>query len=161
MDESQPLRLQDGRVPKDWVDEFGHMNMARYVEACDLSTYALWEYLNRPKTLEERGGFEYAVVETHVNYMNELYDSDPYYVKTQVLGADRKRIWMYHELYHSDREDIVASNEVMALAFDLNARRVMNFLPEVQERLDTLAARHAKLPPPTNASRSIAIRPKN
>ena len=58
MDETQPLRLQEGRVKPEWVDEFGHMNMARYVEACDLSTYALWEYLNRPRTLEEREGLE-------------------------------------------------------------------------------------------------------
>ena len=161
MDESQPLRLREGRVPKEWVDEFGHMNMARYVEACDLSTYALWEYLNRPKSLEERGGLEYAVVETHVNYMSELYDGDPYYVTTQVLGADSKRIWMFHELYHAEREELVATNEVMALAFDLNERRIMNFKPLVQERLDALAAQHTALPTPKNASRAIAIRPKS
>jgi acyl-CoA thioesterase FadM len=41
MDISKPLRLCEARVRREWVDEFGHMNMARYIEACDLSTYAL------------------------------------------------------------------------------------------------------------------------
>jgi acyl-CoA thioester hydrolase len=157
MDLTRALRLQDGQVHPDWVDEFGHMNMARYVEACDLSTYALWEFVNRPRTLEQREGFEYAVVETHVNYLSELHDGDPYYVLTQLLGTDDKRIWMYHELYHGEREELVATNEVMALGFDLNQRRLMRFLPEVRERLAELLAHHKLLPMPKNASRSIAM----
>ena len=157
MDLSEPLRLQQSHVRADWVDEFGHMNMARYVEACDLSTYALWEYVNRPKTLEQRKGFEYAVVETHVNYMSELHEGDPYYVLTQLLGTDEKRIWMYHELYHLDRDELVATNEVMALGFDLNERRLMSFLPEVRERLAEILALHRLLPMPKNASRAIAM----
>ena len=157
MDLSRPLRLQQALVHADWVDEFGHMNMARYVEACDLSTYAVWEYVNRPKTLEQRGGFEYAVVETHVNYLSELHDGDSYYVSTQLLGTDEKRIWMYHELYHLEREELVATNEVMALGFDLNQRRLMRFLPEVQERLAEILACHCHLPMPKNASRAITM----
>lgn len=157
MDLTKPLRLQDAQVHPDWVDEFGHMNMARYVEACDLSTYAMWEYVNRPKTLEQRQGFEYAVVETHVNYLSELHEGDPYYVLTQLLGTDDKRIWMYHELYHREREELVATNEVMALGFDLNQRRLMQFLPEVRVRLAELLAHHHHLPMPKNASRAIAM----
>ena len=160
MDESKPLRLREGRVPREWVDEYGHMNMARYIEACDLSTYALWERLNRPRRLEDRGGFEYAVVEMHANYLSELYDGDPYYITTQVLGADHKRIWMYHELYHGERADLVATNEIMALGFDLGRRQVMSFVPEVRERLAVLSALHASLPTPKNASRSIVLRKK-
>jgi acyl-CoA thioesterase FadM len=158
MDISKPLRLCEARVRREWVDEFGHMNMARYIEACDLSTYALWEFVNRPKTLEQRGGIEYAVVETHANYLSELHDGDPYFILTQLLGADGKRFWLYHELYHSERNELVATNEVMALGFDLNERRLMPFLPEVQERLAAIVAHHRRLPLPKNASRAIAMK---
>ncbi|MDX1400846.1 MAG: thioesterase family protein [Kiloniellales bacterium] len=157
MDETQPLKLQEGSVPAEWVDEFGHMNMARYVEACDFSTYGLWEYLNRPLSLEERQGSEYAVVETHVNYIGELYKGDTYFITTQILGSDNKRIWMYHELYHGEREELVATNEVMLLGFDLKGRRVMNFNPEVLKRCQELTELHSRLALPTNASRSIGL----
>ena len=92
--------------------------------------------------------------------MGELYKDDPYFVTTQVLGIDDKRIWMYHELYHLERKELVTTNEIMLLAFDLNERKVMRFLPEVYERAQKLAAAHSSLPLPRNASRSIALKAK-
>jgi hypothetical protein len=48
----------------------------------------------------------------------------------------------------------------MLLAFDLNERKVMRFIPEVSERAQNLAAVQAALPLPKNASRAIALKAK-
>ena len=132
------------------------MNMARYVEACDLATYAFWEMVNGGTPLEQRGGAEYAVVETHVNYLDELRQAEPFFITTQLLGADAKRFRLFHSLYKSDGETLVATNEIMALGFDLEARGIMKFGPAVVYQMDEVLAHHEKLPMPKNAGRAIA-----
>jgi len=161
VDENAPLPLYQGKVQDHWVDEFGHMNMSRYVEACDYATYAFWELVNAPKGLEARAGAEYAVVEAHVNYLSELRGGDPFMVTTQLLSADAKRFQLFHCLYKSTTEELVASNEIMALGFDLGTRALMSFRPEVSERIEEILARHATLPQPKNAGRAIGLRKKS
>ena len=133
------------------------MNMARYVEACDLSTYAFWEHVNAPKDLAARGGAEYAVVESHVNYLSELRQGDPYSLTTQLLGADDKRFRLFHMIYHGETGELIATNEIMALGFDLEQRRLMAFLPEVRARLEEVLTAHETLPTPKNAGRAIGM----
>jgi hypothetical protein len=50
---------------------------------------------------------------------------------------------------------VAATHEVMSLGFYLNPRGLEEFLPDVQERLQTRVARHNDLPRPANAGRAI------
>lgn len=160
VDENAPLPLYQDEVKDHWVDEFGHMNMSRYLEACDFATYAFWELVNAPKDLAARDGAEYAVVEAHINYMSELRGGDPIAVTTQLLAADGKRFQLFHCLYNRETEELVASNEVMALGFNLKTRGLMAFRPEVLARIQEIRAKHALLPLPKNAGRAIGLRAK-
>lgn len=152
-----PLALYQTRIKPEWIDEFDHMNLAYYVLVCDQATYAFWEHLNDGRTLDERGGAEYAVVETHVNYLREVRLDDPVRVTTQVLGADSKRFHIFNTLSHAGEGFVSATNEVMVLGFDLNERRVRPFKESVQARLDVLLTAHAPLPTPENAGRAIGM----
>jgi acyl-CoA thioesterase FadM len=158
--ENAPLPLYEGKVQDQWIDEFGHMNMSRYVEACDYATYAFWELVNAPNNLEAREGAEYAVVEAHLNYMSELRKGDPIRVTTQLLAADSKRFQLFHCLYNAGTEELVASNEIMALGFNLKTRSLMSFHPHVLARIEDILAKHADLPQPKNAGRAIGLRRK-
>ena len=155
--DDEPLRLHRTTVKSEWIDEYGHMNMAHYLGVCDDGTYALWEYANDGRSLDERGGAEYAVVETHLNYRQEVCEGQPLEVATQLLGVDEKRFRLFHVLYEAEQGYIAATNEVMALGFDLNERKVLPFNPVVRERLEAIAAAHARLPFPPQAGRSIAM----
>ena len=152
-----PLVLFETRVKPEWLDEYGHMNVANYVLVCDQATYAFWEYANDGLTLDQRQGAEYAVVETHVNYLREVRLNDPLKVVTQLLGCDTKRFRLFHTMYHVDEESVAATNEIMALGFDLNTRDLMSFRPEVSERLSAILNEHSQLPVPKNAGRAIAM----
>lgn len=151
------LRLHRTSVKTEWIDEYGHMNMAHYLGVCDDGTYAFWEYANDNRPLEQRGGAEYAVVETHLNYRQEVCEGQPLEVATQLLGVDEKRFRLFHVLYEPEQGYVAATNEVMALGFDLNARKVLPFNTGVRERLETIAAAHARLPVPPQAGRAIAM----
>ncbi len=155
-----PLTLYEGQVQEHWIDEFGHMNMSRYLEVCDFSTYAFWELVNAPKDLEARGGAEYAVVEAHINYLSELRQGDPLRITTHLLAADKKRFQLFHSLYHGATAELVATNEVMALGFDLEGRALMTFHAPVLARIEKILAQHKELPKPKNAGRAIGLRAK-
>ena len=150
-----PLPPLEGRVKPDWIDAYGHMNMAMYVLACDEATAAFWDHANGGVLQADRGGAEYAVVEAHVNYLRELAEGEPYRIETRLLGCDAKRFRLFHTLTHGVRGEVVATNEVMALGFDLNTRALRPFGEPVRARLGAMLAQEAALPLPENAGRAI------
>jgi len=142
-------------VKPEWIDEYGHLNMAYYVLICDHATAAFWDTMNEPVPLERRDGAEYAVVETHVNYLDEVREGDPLLVTTLLLAADTKRFRLFHSLWHETRGYLAATNEVMSLGFNLNSRGMMEFTAAPYARLQDTLARHADLPRHDNVGRAI------
>ncbi len=155
---SRPLILHRDAVKPEWVDEYDHMNLAYYVLVCDEATYEFWKLVNSYRSLEERNGLEYAVVETHVNYIREVRLGDPLIVSTQLLGHDEKRFHIFHTLSHAEEKFVAATNEVMALGFNLDLRGIQPFSDSVQENISQLFAEQKLLPKPSNAGRSIRLK---
>ena len=161
MNFDQSLVLHRDTVRPEWVDEYDHMNLAYYVLVCDQATYEFWELINDRKSISDRNGMEYAVVETHVNYIREVRLNDPLIVTTQLLGFDEKRFHIFHELRHAEQELISATNEIMALGFDLNFRGIQPFQASVQGFMKRVYEKHKLLEIPENAGRSIGIKRKS
>ena len=156
-DYSQPLVLHRDVVKQEWVDEYDHMNLAYYVLVCDEATYEFWNLVNDNLPLSDRNGMEYAVVETHVNYIQEVRLNDPLVVTTQLIDWDEKRFHIYHELSHANEDFVSATNEVMALGFSLEKRGVQPFSDSVRVKIYELFNSHKRLPRPRNTGRSIGI----
>ena len=156
-DYSQPLVLHRDVVRQEWVDEYDHMNLAYYVLICDEATYEFWNLVNDYRSLPDRNGMEYAVVETHVNYIQEVRLSDPLIVTTQLIDFDDKRFHIFHELSHANENFVSATNEVMALGFNLEKRGVQPFSELVYVEISKLFDSHKRLPRPRNTGRSIGI----
>lgn len=154
--EIDPRLFQQRRTVKpEWIDEYGHLNMAFYVLVCDLATSGFWDAMNAPLGLDDRNGAEYAVVETHVNYLDEVREGDPLLVTTQLLAADTKRFRVFHCMYHETKGYLAATNEVMSLGFNLNSRAMMEFVPAAYARLQETLVQHADLPRHDNVGRAI------
>ena len=155
MTSDSPLLRLDAVVKPEWIDEYGHLNMAYYVLICDHATAAFWNRMNQPSTLEERDGAEYAVVETHVNYLDELRVHAPLIITTQALAADTKRFRIFHRLSHAGEGYLAATNEVMALGFNLKTRAMTEFSPRTHARLQDTVRQHAAIERHANAGRAI------
>ena len=158
LDFNAPMKLHEDTVRREWMDEYDHMNLAYYVMICDQATYAFWELVNDGRNFPERNGLEYAVVETHVNYIEEVRLNDPVFVATQLLDYDSKRFHIYHELRHSEKGFLSATNEIMALGFNLKSRNIAPFEQSVARILKDIFRAQKQLAKPTNAGRSIGIR---
>ena len=152
-----PLPIYEGRVKPEWIDSYGHMNMAMYVLACDEATAAFWDHANGEVPQADRGGAEYAVVETHVNYLRELSEGEPFRIETRLIACDAKRFRIFHTLSHAATGEVIATNEVMALGFDLGSRSLRPFEETTRARLQTLLEEQAHLPLPENAGRAVGM----
>ncbi|MEL6479816.1 MAG: thioesterase family protein [Pseudomonadota bacterium] len=154
---SAPLRLVENRVRPDWVDEFGHLNMAHYLTICDQANWSFWNWVNHPAPLAGRQGHEYVIVENHVLYTGELAEGAAFAIETQLTELDDKRLILFHRVLDAEG-GLAAANETKLLGFNLETRGIERWQPSVMERLEAVQAAHAPLGTPEQAGRAIALK---
>jgi carnitine 3-dehydrogenase len=157
-DLSRPLRLHSARVRPDWVDYNGHAHESRYLQVFGDSSDALLRYIGIDAAYLEQGG-SYYTVETHLSFMREASAGEPLHVTTQVMGFDDKRLHVFHELYRSGEDVLLATAEQMFLHVDTVEGRASPADPEILDRIARLATAHAALPRPERAGRAIRVPP--
>ena len=74
---------------------------------------------------------------------------------TQVLGADEKRLHVYHRVLRGD--DVLATAEQMLLHVDAGTGRAGPAAVDVLATVRRIAGAHAVLPPPDDIGRSIEM----
>jgi carnitine 3-dehydrogenase / betainyl-CoA thioesterase len=79
-------------------------------------------------------------------------------VQTQVLGADEKRLHLFHTMCQSVAGTVLATGEHMLLHVATSAGKVCQILEPVKSRIQDAASAHAGLPVPDGAGRAIALR---
>lgn len=156
VDETQPLALHTAAVAPDWIDYNGHMTESRYLQVFGDATDALLAYLGAGPAYVA-GGHSYFTVETHIRHLGECREGEPLAVTTQVLGADAKRLHLFHSLYQAETRSLLATGEHMLVHVDSHARRSIPAEGEVLKAVGRLAAAQSSLPPPDGAGRSIAM----
>ena len=106
-------------VRGEWCDYNGHLNMAYYVLICDSATFNFWNVVNGGRKQEERGGSEYAVVEAHVNYLDEVRDGDDLGEAEQRLLQVRLHVLLRAEVVAVglERQEFVAESLHLGLGF--------------------------------------------
>jgi len=145
------------RVPPEWVDYNGHVHESRYLELFAGATDALLGALGVDADYLASGG-SYFTVETHLSHLRQLGAGDVVQVTTQVLDADEKRLHVFHVLLRDGEADPVATAEQMLLHVDTTSGRASPAREPVRERVADLTRRHAELPRPERAGRSIGVR---
>lgn len=121
-------------VRPEWVDSYGHMNLAYYLVVFDLATDVLWPRLGLGPGFRAAGLGTFAA-ETWVNYVREVRDAMPLDCESEVLAHDAKRLLAVHRMRHASEGWLAAENEVLYLCVDLERRRVAPWPEAVLERL--------------------------
>ena len=141
-----PLDFYRGEVLPAWVDYNHHMTEAAYLTAFGWASDALFAYIGDDEAYRA-AGHSFYTVETHIAYLREAAEHAPLRITTRVLGIDRKRLHIYHEMFRSGDDSLLATTEQMLVHVDMTAGRSMAILPEVKAPLAAIAAAHSTLPP--------------
>ena len=155
---ARPLLTHTGTVLPEWIDYNGHMNLSYYVLLFDFATEAFLEQLGLTPAFRARQDASTFSAEIHVHYLRELRLGDPVRITTQLLDHDARRIHYFHRMYHRTRGFLAATNELLSLYVDMQARRVVEMPPAMQRRVAALGRAHEHLPGPEQAGSIIGIR---
>jgi acyl-CoA thioester hydrolase len=144
-------------VVPEWIDYNGHLNMAYYSVLFDRTVdEAFAEMGFGPDYARERRHTTYSG-EFHICYVRELHLGSRVRSSFHLLDHDEKRLHCFQALHHEEGW-LAATGETLVLHVDMAGPRVAPFPPDIAERVAAMRARHASLPVPERAGRSIAIR---
>ncbi len=140
------------RVLPEWIDLYGHMNVAFYLRAFDMATDVLWPKLHLDDDFRARdlGTF---VAESWIAYRREVKEGDPLSVTSEVLAYDNKRLLVRHHLFHAVEGWKSAECEFLFLCVNLNLRKVATWPDGILDafrmalQLDAPVGRLALKPP--------------
>lgn len=142
-----PLEIFDTRVEPEWVDYNGHMTEAAYLTAAGWASDALFRYIGDDEAYRA-DGHSFYTVETHVHYLLEISVHEPLHFTTQILGADAKRMHLFHSMHHGDSGKLLCTVEQMLVHVDMNAGRSAPMLPDVAAAVHAICAAQASLDVP-------------
>lgn len=158
VDPTQLLRLHAGRVAPDWLDYNNHMTESRYLQVFGDATDALLHHIGIDARYHA-AGFSYYTVETHIVHRREIGALEPFYATTQILGADEKRLHVFHRLHHGASDELLATAEQMLLHVDTKAHRACPARADIAAPVAALRDAHAGLPRPEQAGRRVGAVP--
>ena len=138
------FRSVNRSVPVDWTDYNLHMNEGRYgqvfsdaADAVMMGIGANADYI--------KSGLSYFTVETKVNYLEECIAGDRFYVDSQIILADGKKLKLAHKMCAEDGS-VIATCEQFLLHVDLTTRKSCPPREEIEKNMITMAEIHAALP---------------
>ncbi len=142
MDDTVPLVTVQRTVPVDWTDYNGHMNEGRYGQVFSDAADAVLAHIGAGADYVA-DGLSFFTVETAIKYVLETHSAEPILVETRVTLGEGKKLRLWHEMRRARDREILATCDQFLLHVSLKTRKSCDPAPEVLERLEALAARHA------------------
>ena len=149
-----PLRLVDTVVRPEWIDYNRHMSDFRYGQVFGDAMDALYRQVGADEAYRTTGRMYYSV-ESHVRHLGEAKAGDALYVTTQLLAVDDKRLRVFHRLYRSRGDVLIATAEQMHLHVDTAGAKACPADPKVRAGLQAILTQQSGLPMPAEAGRCI------
>lgn len=156
--EAKPLSSAVRRVPPEWIDYNGHMNVAYYTMAVDNSLDDIFDALGIGAELVRERRMGPMVIVSQMHYLDELLEGQEFRCDLQMLDADHKRIHYFVTMHHLAKGTIAATYEGLTVNVDLERRRTTPYPEDIRQRVEALRAAHAGLPRPAQAGATIGIR---
>ena len=153
----KPLALYFAKVHSDWIDYNGHMSESFYLYAFGDASDALFQYIGIDNDYR-LGGQSFYTVETHINYYLEASENEPLEFTTQILGLDPKRLHIFHQMFHGESGELLATTEQMLIHVDMKKAKACEIDQSVSRILQKIWNEHEKLPSPKQKGRVMQIK---
>ena len=153
-EDDAPLRLHAAVVQPEWIDYNGHAHESRYLHVFGDATDALLRHIG----IDPSSGGSFFTVETHLSHLEQARAEERLHVTTQLLGHDEKRLHVFHALYRTGDDVLLACAEQMLVHVDARSGRAGAAATELLARVARIAVAHAALARPDQAGRSIGLR---
>ena len=152
-----PLCTWSEQVRDEWIDYNGHLSEAYYVLVLGHATDEVMDTVGLGPSYRESTGASLYTVEAHLRYLDQVGPGEQLEVRSWIIGADVKRLWIWHELWAG--ASLRATEEILGLHVDTGSvtgtAASAPFPDEVAARI-----RAGAVPPGPDASCSIRVTPR-
>jgi acyl-CoA thioester hydrolase len=138
-------RYHRQKIPEDYLDAMGHMNVRWYMALFDAASWQFFaahgidEAYIRNRQL---GGF---ALKHHIQYLAEVQPGQQVAVRTRLLGRSERRIHMIHFLVNETLNQLAATLESLGTHADMRLRRSAEMPPDVAALMDATLDKHSRL----------------
>lgn len=137
--------LWTARIPADWQDLNGHVNVRHYVEMYDLAGWRMLDLIGideRHFRVERRGLFD---LEHHIWYLAELHVGDAVSVHVRFVARGRKLFHGVMFVVNRSRGEVASALEFLSASADLDSRTTVPIPASVAGHMDRLIRAHTAL----------------
>jgi acyl-CoA thioester hydrolase len=120
-------------VRDEWIDYNGHLSEAYYVLVFGHATDAVMEAVGLGPDYRDSGQASLFTVEAHIRYRAEVGPGDEPEVRSTVIGATDKLLWIWHAMWADDR--LRATEEILGVHVSTASGRSAPFPAEVAARI--------------------------
>jgi acyl-CoA thioester hydrolase len=135
-------------VRDEWIDYNGHLSEAYYVLVFGHATDAVMDAVGLGPAYRDATGASLYTVEAHLRYLAEIGPGGELEVRSSVIGATDKLLWMWHEMWAGER--LRATEEILGVHVD--GGRSARFPPAIADRIASV-----RQPPGAHAGRAIRL----
>lgn len=129
--------FHNSEVLPEWVDYNGHMSEAFYVLIFGNATDAFYDHIGFDSDYRTKNFLSLYTVEAHVSYLREVREGEKLKINTEVIGYDKKRIHLFHEMIHEKTGKTVAEEEIMAVHVSTEASpRSKEFDDKIEKEIE-------------------------
>ena len=133
------------RVPAEWLDLNGHVNVQHYLSMYNLTSETLLELLGISGDWVRRERLGLVDLEHHIWFQRELHAGEEVQLYVRFIGRDAKRVHGLMFMVNVADAEVASAIEFMSLAVNLESRRAAPLPAAVAERIDTLLREHEAL----------------
>src|SRR5581483_11050384 len=106
-------------IPKEYLDEMGHMNVMWYTHLFGRSTIAVFDRVGLNRAYFEANHAGTFALEQHIRFLAEVRVGQHVTLRTRLLGRSAKRFHFMHFMFNDDRELLAATGEFVGAHIDL------------------------------------------
>ena len=150
-------RLAQVRVPKEWEDLNGHVNVKHHMTMYDLTSDPMLALLGISEewVRTERCGL--IDLEHHIWFLNEVHVGETVDLHLRLNARNARRVQGHVFLLNATRDVLASAIEFVSAAADLDARRTVALPASIAGRIDELLGSQARLDWPAPMSGAISI----
>ncbi len=129
-------------VYETWLDSFGHVNHAKYLE---LYEQARWDWLSEYQITSEsiqQAGIGPVVLEIQVRYLREIKARQKIRISTRLARFQKKTFEIVQQMHRQHDDELVSELHLTGGILDLRARKLITPPPEWRQALGLASANH-------------------
>ena len=149
--------LGESEVKKEWIDANGHMNVGHYLSAFDDGSCSMFDELGLGWDYTEGGQGTIFIMSSSLDFLRELLEGDKLKITTWLIGFDKRKVHIFQELFHAEKNVLAARAEFMFAHVSLRTRKASDMPVDALQRLSEIESKHKSLVDSNFIGRQISL----